>query len=162
MKNADVVTILEYYGDIPELLHMVNRALRELDEDYNSLHGVAMDGMPHGTTPGHVTESLAERLADDRERRRSVAELRSRKRNYLHDSAAIHEQLLSLGLVAMQLLREKYVIGQTWERAVVSTNWSVSTKKRKADFALRLLGAKLDRLPDADALLARARNARAI
>jgi len=162
MQRADVVTILEYYGDIPELLRAVNRALDELDEDYNSLRGIAYDGMPHGSMPGHVTENLAEKIADDPERRRRVADLRRRKRNYLADSAVVHEQMASMGVVATTLLRDKFIIGRTWELSATCTNWSVSTKKRRADFALRLLGAKLDALPNAADILARARDARAI
>lgn len=162
MQADDVKIILEYVADIPALIRQAQRELEELDEDYNCLHGIAMDGMPHSSTPGRVTERLAEKLGDDTARAVRIVQLCTLKANYARDFELVHQQIDALGVVAKRIVREHYIKGRKWEDVQTPQNWSVATKKRNGSAALAQLGQMLDGEPDAPGLLARARNARAI
>ena len=64
MQKKDTEQILLYYGKIEKQLDSVNMELAELRDRYSPIKGVAMDGMPHGSTPGDSTASLAVKLAE--------------------------------------------------------------------------------------------------
>ena len=59
MQAEETKMILRYFGGIEEQLDDVNIELAELRDRYNPIKGIAMDGMPHGSTPGDSTASLA-------------------------------------------------------------------------------------------------------
>lgn len=160
MRAEDVKAILAYTADIPRLLHMADAELEQLDEDYNCLHGIDMDGMPHGTTPGKPTENLAEKLASDPLRAYRIAELKAKKRVWLEDAVIVRGEIARMGSVAQRILNERFIIGRSWEDTAAATGWSISTTKRKGVAALYLLGQRLDLMPGKAALLARARDAR--
>jgi len=162
MQAVDVTVILAYYGDIPALLEQTEKELEELYGEYNCLHGIAMDGMPHGSTPGNVTARLAEKLGDDARRTQRLVQLHARRADLEYDSAIIRVQINTLGIVAQNLVCEHYVKGRKWEDVRTPQNWSVATKKRKAAVILWSLAQKFEALPDKEKLLARARDARAI
>ena len=65
MQKKDTEQILLYYGKIEKQLDSVNMELAELQDRYSPIKGLAMDGMPHGSTPGDSTASLAVKLADN-------------------------------------------------------------------------------------------------
>lgn len=65
MQAEETKMILRYFGGIEAQLDDVNIELAELRDRYNPIKGIAMDGMPHGSTPGDSTASLAVKLADD-------------------------------------------------------------------------------------------------
>lgn len=67
MQAEETKMILRYFGGIEAQLDDVNIELAELRDRYNPIKGIAMDGMPHGSTPGDSTASLAVKLADDME-----------------------------------------------------------------------------------------------
>ena len=79
MQAEETKMILRYFGGIEAQLDDVNIELAELRDRYNPIKGIAMDGMPHGSTPGDSTASLAVKLADDVECQRRENELRVRK-----------------------------------------------------------------------------------
>ena len=55
MQKKDTEQILLYYGKIEKQLDSVNMELAELQDRYSPIKGIAMDGMPHGSTPGDST-----------------------------------------------------------------------------------------------------------
>ena len=59
MQAEETKMILRYFGGIEAQLDDVNIELAELRDRYNPIKGIAMDGMPHGSTPGDSTASLA-------------------------------------------------------------------------------------------------------
>lgn len=54
MQKKDTEQILLYYGKIEKQLDSVNMELAELQDRYSPIKGLAMDGMPHGSTPGGI------------------------------------------------------------------------------------------------------------
>ena len=60
MQAEETKMILRYFGGIEAQLDDVNIELAELRDRYNPIKGIAMDGMPHGSTPGDSTASPAE------------------------------------------------------------------------------------------------------
>ena len=72
MQAEETKMILRYFGGIEAQLDDVNIELAELRDRYNPIKGIAMDGMPHGSTPGDSTASLAVKLADDVEWRNTA------------------------------------------------------------------------------------------
>ena len=55
MQAEETKMILRYFGGIEAQLDDVNIELAELRDRYNPIKGIAMDGMPHGSTPGDST-----------------------------------------------------------------------------------------------------------
>ena len=51
MQAEETKMILRYFGGIEAQLDDVNIELAELRDRYNPIKGIAMDGMPHGSTP---------------------------------------------------------------------------------------------------------------
>lgn len=162
MQATDVMVILAYYRDIPALLRQTESELDELNGEYNCLHGIAMDGMPHSSTPGDVTARLAEKLGDDPRRTVRLVQLHARHADLERDEALVRIQIDALGIVARNLVYEHYVKGRKWDDVPTPQNWSVATKKRKAEIILCGLAQAFDARADGEQLLARARDARAI
>lgn len=50
MQAEETKMILRYFGGIEAQLDDVNIELAELRDRYNPIKGIAMDGMPHGST----------------------------------------------------------------------------------------------------------------
>ena len=93
MQAEETKMILRYFGGIEAQLDDVNIELAELRDRYNPIKGIAMDGMPHGSTPGDSTASLAVKLADDVEYQRRENELRVRQDVLRADQTTIRGQL---------------------------------------------------------------------
>ena len=62
MRRKDVKTILAYFYGIPAQRRLLDQERAELEDEYNGLRGMALDGMPHSSTPGKPVEELAERV----------------------------------------------------------------------------------------------------
>ena len=56
MRSETVKHIVKYYGGIPEAIKLLKRERDALEDEYNGLGGLAMDGMPHSSAPGNPTE----------------------------------------------------------------------------------------------------------
>ena len=67
--------------------------LAELRDRYSPIKGVAMDGMPHGSTPGDSTASLAVKLADNEEYKNRENELTVRRVVLKSDLQEIRQKL---------------------------------------------------------------------
>ena len=135
MQAEETKMILRYFGGIEAQLDDVNIELAELRDRYNPIKGIAMDGMPHGSTPGDSTASLAVKLADDVECQRRENELRVRQDVLRADQTTIRGQL--------DRLNKTEITAQRWEK-----------------FALVVLGSMLDEVPMVEELLSRAYDTR--
>ena len=109
MQAEETKMILRYFGGIEAQLDDVNIELAELRDRYNPIKGIAMDGMPHGSTPGDSTASLAVKLADDVECQRRENELRVRKDVLRADQTTIRGQLDRLNSRYKTILCGRYV-----------------------------------------------------
>lgn len=65
MRSETVKHIVKYYGEIPEAIKLLKRECDALEDEYNGLGGLAMDGMPHSSAPGNPTEALAVRVIEN-------------------------------------------------------------------------------------------------
>ncbi len=65
MRSETVKHIVKYYGEIPEAIKLLKRERDALEDEYNGLGGLAMDGMPHSSAPGNPTEALAVRVIEN-------------------------------------------------------------------------------------------------
>ena len=70
MRSETVKHIVKYYGGIPEAIKLLKRERDALEDEYNGLGGLAMDGMPHSSAPGNPTEALAVRVIENGEKNR--------------------------------------------------------------------------------------------
>lgn len=165
MKLAEAEMVMEYCADIRRKRRMIERRRAELSDEISSLRGMGFDGMPRGSQPGDSTAAMAcrmEELGISEELRsldREEASLRA-------DEVLILEKLRTLHSVHSEILTKRYIYGFTWEqvkRTLWSAHYSVPSLKRKRNEALVMLGEKLEKAPEKDALdalLERAYNAR--
>ena len=157
MQAEETKMILRYFGGIEAQLDDVNIELAELRDRYNPIKGIAMDGMPHGSTPGDSTASLAVKLADDVEcQRRDV--LRA-------DQTTIRGQLDRLNSRYKTILCGRYVysdpsLQKGWKTIARELRKTEITAQRWEKFALVVLGSMLDEVPMVEELLSRAYDAR--
>lgn len=118
MQAEETKMILRYFGGIEAQLDDVNIELAELRDRYNPIKGIAMDGMPHGSTPGDSTASLAVKLADDVECQRRENELRVRKDVLRADQTTIRGQLDRLNSRYKTILCGRYTRGRRMARRI--------------------------------------------
>ena len=159
MRKVQVQAIIAYYGGIHEMAKMLKLERAELEEEYNALRGVAMDGMPHSMTVGDQTAAAAER-ADGKNVRERLAEINVKLAVLDADAAEIRGCLDALHgeYKRMVILRE--VRDYTWVRISAETGIPYSTARRCYDRAMERLGEALDDVPMAGELLDRASRAR--
>ena len=159
MRHSDVRKVILYYYSIPGMLSLLGRERSELEEEYNSLRATAMDGMPHGGTPGKPVEELAARIADGKTGKR-LREIEVKICVLSADAAQIRACLDALRFEYKKLLVMKYRNGDNWARIGVHFGRPESTVRRWHDKALARLGEALDESPMPDELLRRASRAR--
>ena len=165
MQKKDTEQILFYYGKIEKLIDGVDMELAELKDRYNPIKGVAMDGMPHGSTPGDSTASLAVKLADNEEYAQREYELIVLKTNMIYDKRNIRQKLDRMNDDYKTILKGRYVcpdrsLQKTWESIAMSIGKKKITAQRWKDAALVILGGMFDEIPMIEEILSRAYDAR--
>lgn len=166
MQAEETKIVLRYLGGIEAQLYDVNRELAELQDRYNPIKGMDMDGMTHGTTPGDSTASLAVKLADSSEEyKRTENRLLVRRGVLLADRDNIRDQLDRMNGDYKIILRGRYVYKQKslqrgWTSIAAELGVKEITAQRKEKVALAILGPMLDEMPMAEEILLRAYDAR--
>lgn len=166
MQAEETKMVLRYLGGIEAQFHDVNVELAELQDRYNPIKGMDMDGMPHGTTPGDSTASLAVKLADGgKEYKRMEHRLQVRKETLMGDRDNIRDQLDRMNGDYKIILRGRYVYPQKslqrgWTSIAAELGVKEITAQRKEKVALAILGPMLDEMPMAEEILLRAYDAR--
>lgn len=165
MQKKDTEQILLYYGKIEKQLDSVNMELAELQDRYSPIKGLAMDGMPHGSTPGDSTASLAVKLADNEEYQNRENELIVRRVVLKSDLQEIRQKLDRLNDDYKTILKGRYVyadrsLQKTWESIAISIGKKKITAQRWKDAALVVLGGMFDEIPMIEEILSRAYDAR--
>ncbi len=158
MKIHDAETVLKYCADIPCRIAIINQSQRELEDETDTLHGVAMDGMPKSGVPGDAVCSMACKMVDlgigDR-----LRELEERKRILRSDWATIQRQIDRLPSVHNLILSGYYIEHKKWDKIGDKINYSVRHMKRLRNVALAMFGNCLESLPECGAIVSRAYNA---
>ena len=165
MQKKDTEQILLYYGKIEKQLDSVNMELAELQDRYSPIKGLAMDGMPHGSTPGDSTASLAVQLADNEAYQNRENELIVRRVVLKSDLQEIRQKLDRLNDDYKTILKGRYVyadrsLQKTWESIAISIGTKKITAQRWKDAALVVLGGMFDEIPMIEEILSRAYDAR--
>lgn len=141
------------------MLRLLRSERADLEHEYSSLHGVASDGMPHGSAPGRGAEALGIRAAE-RDLSGELAQIEAREARLLADQTAIRVCLDGLNGRYKTLLVMRFVHGYSWAKISVKLSVPDSTVRNWCDRALERLGEGLDALPDRDGVLERAARAR--
>ena len=159
MQKKDTEQILLYYGKIEKQLDSVNMELAELQDRYSPIKGLAMDGMPHGSTPGDSTASLAVKLADNEAYQNRENELIVRRVVLKSDLQEIRQKLDRLNDDYKTILKGRYVYA---DRSLqkISIGKKKITAQRWKDAALVVLGGMFDEIPMIEEILSRAYDAR--
>ena len=159
MQSKNVKTIIRYYYGIPEMQNLLRREREDLEDEYNGLRGMEMDGVPHGTSSGKPVEALAEHLDGNNVRNR--LEENSIKAQVLStDSEVIRDCLDALNGRYKRVVSMRYRDGYSWARLAVRMEAPDSTVRRWHDRAIQRVGEALEDMPMVDELLGRASRAR--
>lgn len=159
MRYENTKHIALYYKAIPGMLRLLRLEREELEGDYYGLRGLAMNGMPHGSSPGKPVEQAALR-ALDRGVGERLAEIGENERVLTGDEAAIRACLDGLNDKYKQVVLMRYVRGYSWTKTAIRLNVPTSTARDWHRKAMERLGEALEELPDAAGLMARASRAR--
>lgn len=146
MTAKQVKAILEFYADIPKQLRLINKEYATLEDSYNPIGGMNMDGMPHSTTVGHQTENMA-LAAVDEGRGARLREIENRKSLLLDLTAEIATALDSLSSTHKIILTDFYTQGKSWEQISRKIHLSVRQCKNRRDIAIGELGDLLEPSP---------------
>lgn len=159
MKVHDAELLVRYCADIPARLAGIRRECAMLDDEVDTLRGMNMDGMPRGGAPGDSTGMMACKMDElgigDR-----LRELERQKVELQGDAKLIQGQIDSLSSMHSQILVQFYFEHKKWNDVQLAVKYSIPHMKRLRNAALSVLGGKIDRLPEKDALLSRAFNVR--
>lgn len=159
MQRKEAQTIVLYFYAIPGMVAVLNRERREIEEDYYSLRGVSMDGMPHGTTPGKPVESVAIALEESGAADR-LREIGNRVGELEADRREIQAVIDGLNSRYNSILNMKYLHGYSWGATSARLGVPDSTIRHWHDKALEKLGKELESLPKKQEILNRASRAR--
>lgn len=159
MEQKSVRQVAAYYREIPGMLRILRSERADLEHEYSSLHGVASDGMPHGSEPGRGAEALGIRAAQ-KDLAGQTARIDAKLRELERDQAAIRGCLDGLNGRYKRILVMRFVHGYSWAKISVKLSVPDSTVRNWCGRALDRLGEALDALPDRDGLLERASCAR--
>ena len=155
MQSEEVKKILWYYQEIAGMSKMLKREEEELEEEYNGLKGIGLDGMPHGTSLGRPTELFAEQIAGKNIGNR-LGEIKVKMQVLESDAAIIRACLDLLNGKYKRVLSMRYRNVYSWAKISVRLHVPESTVRNWHDRALKKLGDALEEAPMADEILARA------
>ena len=155
MQSEGVKKILRYYQEIAGMVKLLKWEEGELEEEYNGLKGVGLDGMPHGTSLGRPTEIFAERIAGKNIGNR-LGDIKVKTQVLESDAAVIRACLDLLNGKYKRVLSMRYRDGYSWAKISVRLYVPESTVRNWHDRALKRLEEALEEAPMVDEILARA------
>lgn len=159
MRRETVKHIVLYYKNIPGMLRLLRQERGELENEYNGMGGMAMDGMPHGSAPGKPTETLAGWAIENGTGER-LQEIAVKMAVLEGDAAAIRGCLDALNGKYKQVVFLRYIHGYSWARLSVKMGVPDSTARNWHDKAMDRLAEALDDVPTSNGLADRASRAR--
>lgn len=159
MDRKDAEQIVKYRADIPRRIAYIRRLETELEDGYDTLKGVNMDGMPHSGAPGDSVANAAVKMAESGAAER-LREMRRLRDELEADQEAIQRQIDRMNSIHMEILTEYYLKGRRWEDVVHSVSYSVQHLYRLRNDALDALGWAMESVPECADILNRARYTR--
>jgi len=159
MRRKDVKTIIAYYFGIPAMRVELAVERAELEDAYNGLRGVSVDGMPHGSTSRKPTEELAERASAAHVRNRLEA-VSVRLQVLEADREKVRDCLDTLKGEYKRILFFRYQKEYSWVKIAAVIGVQERSVYRWHDRALDRLGEALEETPMLEELLGRASRAR--
>ena len=159
MRFEEVKYIAKYYKAIPGMLKLLRQERADINDEYGGLHGMDMDGMPHGTTPGKPVEALCINAIENLYAA-ELERIEQREKELFADQTAIRACLDGLNSKYKSIVMMRYVFGYSWGK--ISTRLSVpdSTARSWHDKAIIRLGEALEEKPGWEEILSRATRAR--
>lgn len=159
MQRKDIKTVIAYYFGIPVMRRLLDDERTGLEDEYNGLAGMSMDGTSRSSTPGKPVESLVARV-DARNVRNRLEEISARDHVLVRDQENIRGCLDALKGEYKRLIFARYRDRCSWARLAAKNGVPDRTIRRWHDRAVDRLGEVLEEVPMVDELLARASRAR--
>lgn len=159
MRSETVKHIVKYYGGIPEAIKLLKRERDALEDEYNGLGGLAMDGMPHSSAPGNPTEALAVRVIENGVKNR-LQEIGVQVAVLEGDAANIRGALDAVNGKYKSVIIMRLVRGYSWTKISGKLGVPDSTARNWHGRAVERLGEVLEEVPMVDELAERATRAR--
>lgn len=151
--------IVKYYGGIPEAIKLLKRERDALEDEYNGLGGLAMDGMPHSSAPGNPTEALAVRVIENGVKNR-LQEISVQVEVLEGDAANIRGALDAVNGKYKSVIIMRLIRGYSWTKISGKLGVPDSTARNWHGRAVERLGEVLEDVPMVDELTERATRAR--
>lgn len=159
MRREDVKTVIAYYFGIPVMRAELAVERVELENEYNGLRGMSMDGMPHSSMPRKPVEELTERV-DARNVWSGLEAVSVRARVLEADQEKVKDCLDTIKGEYKQMIFSKYRDKYSWPQIAARMGTTERTVKRWCGKALDRLGEALEEMPMVEELLGRASRAR--
>lgn len=129
---------------IDELLEQIRLAQVRMNALYEIGGAPAMDGLPHGTTPGDPVFRAVERIEHMRELfAQEIEECESAMRDEQEFKAAMREAMDTLKPVEREVLTLRYKGGHSWEYVGIMMHMDESTARRYERSACEALDGKV-------------------
>lgn len=154
-----ITDIVKYYGGIPEAIKLLKRERDALEDEYNGLGGLAMDGMPHSSAPGNPTEALAVRVIENGVKNR-LQEIGVQVEVLEGDAANIRGALDAVNGKYKSVIIMRLIRGYSWTKISGKLGVPDSTARNWHGRAVERLGEVLEEVPMVDELAERATRAR--
>lgn len=158
-QNQNVRFVLAYYYDLPLRIQLLARQLRELSEEYNTLHASQLDGMPHATEVGRSVEAAAA-AAEEKRLFELTQNLRRKIQIACADQTVIRECLSVLNAEYQQLVAWRFRDCLGWAQIAARAQVAERSARYRFDRAAALFAETFDRQSTAPAILKRAREGR--
>lgn len=159
MRSETVKHIVKYYGGIPGAIKLLKRERDALEDEYNGLGGLAMDGMPHSSAPGNPTEALAVRVIENGVKNR-LQEIGVQVEVLEGDAANIRGALDAVNGKYKSVIIMRLIRGYSWTKISGKLGVPGSTARNWHGRAVERLGEVLEEVPMVDELAERATRAR--
>lgn len=130
-----------------------------LEDEYNGLGGLAMDGMPHSSAPGNPTEALAVRVIENGVKNR-LQEISVQVEVLEGDAANIRGALDAVNGKYKSVIIMRLIRGYSWTKISGKLGVPDSTARNWHGRAVERLGEVLEDVPMVDELTERATRAR--
>ena len=144
---------------IPEAIKLLKRERDALEDEYNGLGGLAMDGMPHSSAPGNPTEALAVRVIENGVKNR-LQEIGVQVEVLEGDAANIRGALDAVNGKYKSVIIMRLIRGYSWTKISGKLGVTDSTARNWHGRAVERLGEVLEEVPMVDELAERATRAR--